>query len=112
LGALDADGDLVISPQEITAAPSALRRLDLNHDGKLSPEECGFSTGGGTKSPPAQKRFMLANPVLAALDADRDGEISKEELRKSSEHLRVLDRDRDGSLTPNEVMPGRVPNMR
>ena len=107
LGALDADGDLIISPQEIAAAPSVLRRLDVNHDGKLSPEECGFSTGDKTKSLPAQKQFMVANPVLAALDADHNGEISAKEIRDSSQHLRTLDRDGDGSLTPNEVMPSR-----
>jgi hypothetical protein len=94
LGSLDANGDFVISPWEIVTAPSALRRLDLNHDGKLSPEECGFAWGLRSKDAPdpeflreAQRRFMLIHPVLAALDADHDGEISAEEIRESSRYL-------------------------
>jgi hypothetical protein len=112
LGALDANGDFVISPREIIAAPAALRRLDLNHDGKLSPEECGFSLGLRSQGAPdpefvreAQKIFMRTHPVLAALDADHDGEISAEEIRDSSQYLRTLDSNGDGFLTPNEVMP-------
>lgn len=112
LGSLDANGDFVLSPWEVVTAPSALRRLDLNHDGKLSPEECGFSFGPGSQDAPelavvreAQKRFMLIHPVLAALDADHDGEISAEEILNSSRYLRTLDSNGDGVLTPDEVMP-------
>jgi hypothetical protein len=39
LNELDADHDYVISASEIAAAPAALRRLDLNGDGKLLPVE-------------------------------------------------------------------------
>jgi len=70
LGALDTNGDFVISPGEMLAARLSLRRLDVNHDGKLSPEECGFRVGQG---PAAQKEFMRSHPALAALDADHDG---------------------------------------
>ena len=112
LKSLDADGDFVISPWEIVTAPSALRRLDLNHDSKLSPEECGFSLGGRPEDAPdpefvreAKKIFMRTHPVLAALDADHDGEISAEEIRDSSRYLRTLDSNGDGFLTPDEVIP-------
>jgi len=116
LGILDADQDLVISPWEIAAAPAALRRLDMDHDGKLSPEECGFSLGANSVLDPefvrrARLEFMRANPVLAALDADSDGEISEAEIRTSAAALRKLDRNGDGSLTPDEVIPDKVANQ-
>ena len=104
LSALDANGDFVLSRAEIIAAPSALRRLDVNHDDKLNPEECGFPRGPG---PQAQKEFMLAHPVLRVLDADHDGEISADEIRNSSWRLLTLDRNGDGFLTPDEVIPER-----
>jgi hypothetical protein len=103
--ALDMDGDFVISASEIDAAPWALRRLDLNHDGKLSPEECGFALGRRSQDGDAQKRFMLAHPLLAALDADHDSEISAAEISNSSRSLLTLDSDGDGFLIPTEVMP-------
>lgn len=37
--ALDADGDEVLSAAEIASAPAALRKLDRNRDGKLTPGE-------------------------------------------------------------------------
>jgi len=54
---------------------------------------------------------MRANPVLAALDADGDGEISAAEIMKSPAALRKLDRNGDGSLTPDEVIPDKVANQ-
>ncbi len=48
---------------------------------------------------------MRIHPVLAALDADHDGEISAEEILNSSRYLRTLDSNGDGLLTPDEVMP-------
>ena len=39
LAALDTDHDSEISASEIRNAPAALRRLDLNGDGKLLPVE-------------------------------------------------------------------------
>ncbi|HEV2688434.1 MAG TPA: hypothetical protein VGV35_07760, partial [Bryobacteraceae bacterium] len=112
LDALDANQDLVISPWEIVTAPGALRKLDTNHDGKLSAEECGFSLGANPRVPPdlvnrARLEFMRENPVLAALDVDHDGEISASEIANSSAALRTLDRNGDGSLTPDELIPER-----
>jgi len=112
LDVLDADHDWIISPREIMAAPAALRGLDWNQDGTLSPEECGFYLGKKPKTrldPRLVRRarldFMRLNPVLAALDADHDGQISAAEIENSSAALRTLDKNRDGSLTPDELLP-------
>ena len=119
LDILDADHDWVISPWEIMTAPAALRRLDWNHDGKLSPEECGFYLGEKpkTKLDPrlvqrARLDFMRLNPVLAALDADHDGEISADEIENSSAALRTLDTNRDGSLSEDELLPDALTTKR
>jgi Ca2+-binding EF-hand superfamily protein len=116
LGALDADQDLTISRWEIVTAPGALRRLDIDHDGKLNPEECGFSMGAGSEVVAdsqfvrrARFEFMRANPVLAALDANHDGEISETEISNSAAALKKLDKNGDGILTPDEVIPDALP---
>jgi len=110
LDVLDSDKDLVLSPWEIFTAPAALRRLDTNHDGKLSADECGFFMDANSRMPPdaverARRAFMRDNPVLAALDTDHDGEISAAEIAGSNVALKKLDRNGDGSLTPDELIP-------
>jgi Ca2+-binding EF-hand superfamily protein len=113
LGALDADRDLEISSWEMFTAPAALRRLDLDHDGKLSPEECGFFLGGSEQLPAdmvarARLTFMRENPVLAALDTNHDGEISAEEIANSAAALKKLDQNGDRRLTPDELIPDQL----
>ena len=112
LDALDVNRDQVISPWEIIAAPAALVNLDRDHDGKLTPEECGFYLGENPKAnlepqllQRARLEFMRLNPVLAALDVDHDGEISSDEIQNSPAALRTLDKNHDRSLTPDEVLP-------
>jgi hypothetical protein len=46
--ALDADGDGILSAEEIANAPAVLKALDKNGDGKLTPDEyLGGRAGGG-----------------------------------------------------------------
>ena len=109
LRALDADRDFALSPGEIANAPAALRRLDRNHDGKVTAEECGLHFD--PNSVPAamvgqmRRRFMSFHPVLAALDADHDGEISAWEIDHAAASLKQLDRNHDGYLTADELIP-------
>ena len=109
LGALDADRDLTLSPWEISNAPAALRKLDINYGGNLTPEECGLHIDPNSVPPASlaqlRQRFMSYHPVLAALDADHDGEISSWEIEHAAAGLKKLDRNHDGYLTADELIP-------
>ncbi len=110
LTALDWDEDNALSAEEINMAPERLLLLDLNHDGKLSAEECGFQAKGVITEHPDQLArgrlaFMKLHPVLAALDVNHDGVISADEIRCSSSSLRTLDQNGDGVVAELEVRP-------
>lgn len=128
LRALDANHDYVISADEIVAAPAALQQLDLDVDGKLTAEECGFCLGAGyvpgcrgdngtvgdehghiewSRDQVERFRaiFMAYSPVLAALDTDHDSEISAIEIQNAAAALRRLDLNGDGKLLPVEIAP-------
>ncbi|HTB14158.1 MAG TPA: EF-hand domain-containing protein [Bryobacteraceae bacterium] len=108
LAALDADQDNEISAAEMENAPAALWKLDKNHDGKLTAEECGLKPDD-ILDPMMLGRmrlaFMRVHPVLAALDTNGDGEISASEIRNAAAALRALDSNDDGKLVENELRP-------
>lgn len=109
LRALDTDGDFALSPGEIGNAPTALRKLDTNHEGTLTDEACGLHINP-TSVPAAmpeqlRRQFTSYHPVLAALDADHDGEISAWEIDRAAAALKKLDRNHDGYLTADELLP-------
>lgn len=52
--------------------------------------------------------MMRANPVVQALDTDKDGEISADEIAKAPAALKTLDKNGDGKLSADELRP----NMR
>jgi len=108
LEALDADGDLVISADEIANAPVALLALDRNGDGALDATECRAQSGNGSRQAKrlaAGEEFMSRHPVLAALDTDHDGIISASEIRNAPASLLQLDTNHDGRLTFRELLP-------
>jgi hypothetical protein len=109
LRALDTDHDLALSPWEIGNAPAALRKLDTNHEGKVTAEECGLHIDPDSVSPAIlaqlRRQFMSYHPVLAALDADHDGEISAWEIDHAAAALKKLDRNHDSYLTADELIP-------
>ena len=55
--------------------------------------------------PPMGPGGFPINPLIEALDLDKDGKISREELKQASESLKKLDKNRDGELTREEMMP-------
>ena len=55
----------------------------------------GGGFGGG--------RFQL--PIMKALDADGDGNLSEKEIKKAVAALKKLDKDKDGVVAAAELMP-------
>jgi hypothetical protein len=55
---------------------------------------------------------MRLNPVLAALDANQDGLISRSEIRNAASALERLDSNHDGRLTAEELLPDPLLNRR
>ncbi len=53
---------------------------------------------------------MAALPVLRALDADGDGEISKAEIEGAAKALGALDKNGDGKLSRDEILPNFAAN--
>jgi hypothetical protein len=47
------------------------------------------------------------SPIMAALDANKDGEIDATELANATAALKTLDKNGDGKLTGDEIRPPR-----
>lgn len=117
LGLFDADRDKEISAEEIQAAAEALTKLDKNKDGKITREELRMPPPHEgrppeePKGPPPGKPHGKppVPPLIAALDTDRNGNISSEEMAKAAESLKKLDKNNDGELTPQEIHPHGPP---
>ena len=62
----------------------------------------GFS---GQRGFGGQRGMRPVNPLVEALDADGDGEISAQEIANAAAALKKLDKDSDGKLTQEELRP-------
>jgi hypothetical protein len=69
----------------------------------------GGFPGGGRGQRPSMMSFM---PVLKALDADGNGEISSKEIENAAAALKKLDQNGDGKLTEDELRPQGPPGGR
>jgi Ca2+-binding EF-hand superfamily protein len=127
LMAFDKNGDGRLTRDELPERMQGLfERADADKDGVLTADEIrksaqatagpaaggrgeGRGEGRGGRGPGMS--FVRLDPILAALDADGNGEISAEELAAASTSLKKLDANGDGQLTEDEVRinfgPGR-----
>ena len=48
-----------------------------------------------------------ASPMMTALDADKDGKLSAEEIANAATALKTLDKNKDGVLDSSELAPPR-----
>ena len=95
--ALDTNHDGIISAEEIANAPAALKTLDKNGDGQLTPDEYmpprpqggpGGPPPGDGAGPSGQGRHHRpVPPIIAALDTNGDGIISADEIANASASL-------------------------
>ena len=57
--------------------------------------------------PPRSNFQRPPHPILAALDADRDGVLSADEIANAATALQQLDKNKDGKLSTRELRPQR-----
>lgn len=109
--ALDANGDGVISADEISYAASVLSELDSDNDGGLSFEECmGFPSGENSQQAQPSGRGGSggqppAPPIFSALDTSGDRVVDDNEIAAAPTALTSLDENADGQLQPDEYRP-------
>ena len=107
---LDRNHDHELSSREIKNAARSLKKLDEDRDGIISEEEL-------RPEPPSRERRRKkdddknANPppappkseLVAAIDTDGDGSLSKQEIEAAADALLKLDQDGNGELDNTEV---------
>ena len=121
--AVDTDKNGELSTAELANAAASIRALDANADGVVSMEEfrparpanAPERPAGDVERPadaPARKargdgtvRSRPVEPVMLALDADKNGELSTAEIGNATASLKALDSNSDGILTRDELRP-------
>lgn len=90
------DGKFGLSspPDESEAGSGGFESGDVQRDGPRR--------GGGPPTPPV-------DPLVSALDADDDGELSETELAEAVTALLKADKDGDGAISAEEARPVRPP---
>lgn len=82
-------------------------RADANKDGSVTREEMRSIQGprGARPFGPGRRGGPIGGPLLRVIDHDGNGALSGEEIAGASEALKALDANRDGQLTPEELRP-------
>ena len=106
----DTDRDGVLSAREVRKASDALAALDRNGDRQITRDEfMPPPPEGGNGPKPPKPPGHRPPPVIAALDTDKDGTLSAEELKAAPDSLLDLDKNGDGELSPDELHPHGPP---
>lgn len=114
--ALDEDGDGVLKARELHGAVDRIRSLDADGDGQLRQNELPDSLViGFVRGNPMQDAELFTNfqpPAVSdpshpdwftAMDANRDGEVSRREFLGTAKQFDQLDDDSDGYVAPGEA---------
>lgn len=103
---LDANGDGVITREEVAAARAKrFAKRDANGDGVITAAELDAAIMKRLEKRKARLRYRL----LARLDADGDGKVTKDEFVNKRDRLfSRLDRDGDGRITREEIGQARA----
>ncbi|MFO0901483.1 MAG: EF-hand domain-containing protein [Pirellulales bacterium] len=108
---MDDDGDKAITKDQFTKAFEALRAAtgDRRPDSKPEGRPEGRPEGKPDGRPEGGRPQLVAGApaFFLALDANRDGELSKEEIDNAAQALRTLDKNGDGRITRDEIGPRR-----
>jgi Ca2+-binding EF-hand superfamily protein len=100
--AIDANHDGIISAEEIANSPAAIRTLDRNGDGQLTPDELMPMQRERERQEPDGSEEMVQ--MWMSFDKNHDGKISKDELPERMQGLfERADANKDGFLTPEEI---------
>lgn len=105
---LDADGDGIITAEEINNSPAALRKLDKNGDGKLTEDELrpNFPDGPGGRREEGSGGPNPDEMVKQLLEFDKngDGQLGKDEVPERMLGLFERgDTNKDGVLSKDEL---------
>jgi hypothetical protein len=88
--------------------PDGARRPGMPPGGFGAPGRPGFGgpgLGGPGMGGPGMGMMMKFLPIMVALDADSNGELSTSEIENASKALLSLDKDGNGSITMEELRP-------
>lgn len=109
---LDRNGDGVLTKDEVPERMQGMfSRIDANHDDKLTQDEIRASASN-LKGPNGRAQrggeATRMDPVLNALDTDRDGVMSATELAAAPTSLKALDKDGNGEISQDEMRPRQM----